>query len=267
MIITHLSTAARLVFLTLVAGFLAMPIVVVSLVSFNQTSQMVFPPSEWSLRWYFDFFSDPTWVSAFTHSIVIALAAAALSTSIALPIAYAQWRHRSRFANILAGLGGLPFVLPSVVIAILFLLFWGTIRHVGQIENIIISHAMTFVAMPLVMITLGFASIDETLIEAAKTMGAPEEHVFTTVVLPIIFPFIVASLIFVAIFSLNEYLIAYMVGGFATQTLPVKIFASMRTGFSPAICVAAVLFLTIGLIGFLTIARFGNLPKLMGAKG
>ena len=262
----RISTFARVAFLALVALFLALPIIVVALVSFNSTSQMVFPPREWSLRWYFDFFSDPTWVDSFTRSIVIALAAAVLSTSIALPIAYAQWRHRSRFANLLAGLGGLPFVLPSVVIAILFLLFWGTIRHVGQIENIIISHAITFIAMPLVMITLGFASIDETLVEAARTMGAPEEHVFGTVVLPIVFPFIFSSMIFVAIFSLNEYLIAYMVGGFASQTLPVKIFSSMRTGFSPAICVAAVLFLSIGLAGFLAIARFGNLPRLLGGK-
>jgi putative spermidine/putrescine transport system permease protein len=264
--IAQFSTILRFAFLGLVALFLAMPIVVVSLVSFNGSSQMVFPPHDWSLRWYGEFFSDPAWLASFTRSVIIAISAAALSTSIALPIAYAQWRHRSRFANFLAGLGGLPFVLPSVVIAILFLLFWGTIRHVGQIENIIISHAVTFVAMPLVMITLGFASIDQSLIEAAQTMGAPDEYVFHTVVLPIVFPFIVASIIFVAIFSLNEYLIAYMVGGFAVQTLPVKIFSSMRTGFSPAICVAAVLFLAIGLTGFLTIARFGNLPKLLGAK-
>jgi putative spermidine/putrescine transport system permease protein len=265
--IIHLSTGARVLFLSLVALFLAMPITVVSLVSFNSTAQMVFPPQEWSMRWYVEFFTDPTWVDSFTRSIVIALAAAVLSTSIALPIAYAQWRQRSRFANILAGLGGLPYVLPSVVVAILFLLFWGAVKHVGQIENIIISHAITFVAMPLVMITLGFASVDRSLIEAAQTMGAPDEHVFHTVVLPIVFPFIISGLIFVAIFSLNEYLIAYMVGGFSVQTLPVKIFSSMRTGFSPAICVAAVLFLAIGLAGFLAVARFGNLPKLLGAKG
>lgn len=265
--IARLSATARFIFLALVALYLAMPIAVVSLVSFNGTAQMVFPPQQWSLRWYFDFFSDPSWVDAFTRSIIIAVSAALLSTSIALPIAYAQWRHRSRFADLLAGLGGLPFILPSVVIAILFLLFWGTVQHVGQLENIIISHAVTFVAMPLVMITLGFSSVDHSLVEAAQTMGAPDEHVFHTVVLPIVFPFIVSSVIFVAIFSLNEYLIAYMVGGFAVQTLPVKIFSSMRTGFSPAICVAAVLFLVIGLTGFLTVARFGNLPKLLGARG
>ncbi|GHA13656.1 spermidine/putrescine ABC transporter permease [Devosia pacifica] len=258
---------ARFVFLTLVAIFLAMPLIVVSSVSFNDTAQMVFPPQGLSLRWYEEFFNDPTWVGAFERSVIIALSASVLSTSLALPIAYAQWKHRSKVADALAALGGLPFILPPVVIAIVFLLFWGIVQHVGRIENIIVSHAITFVAMPLVMITLGFASVEQTLVEAAETMGAREDQVFRSIALPIVLPFIIASLIFVTIFSLNEYLIAYMVGGFATQTLPVKIFSSMRTGFTPTMCVAAVLFLTLGLAGFLAIARLGNLPKLMGAKG
>jgi putative spermidine/putrescine transport system permease protein len=264
--IDRLADAGRFIFLALVAIFLAMPLVVVASVSFNETAQMTFPPQALSLRWYQEFFADPDWTGSFERSIIIALSAALLSTSIALPIAYAQWRHKSRFANILAGLGGLPFIFPSVVIAIVFLLFWGAVRHVGQMENIVISHAVTFVAMPMVMISLGFSSIDDSLIEAAQTMGAPDDHVFRTVAFPIVLPFIVASLIFVTIFSLNEYLIAYMVGGFSVQTLPVKIFSSMRTGFTPAMCVAAVLFLALGLVGFLAIARLGNLPKLMGAK-
>jgi putative spermidine/putrescine transport system permease protein len=116
------------------------------------------------------------------------------------------------------------------------------------------------------MISLGFTSIDKALVEAAQTMGAPDEHVFHSVVLPIVMPFIISGAFFVMIFSLNEYMVAYMVGGFSVQTLPVKIFTNMRTGFSPAMCVAAVVFLGIGIAAFLAIARFGNLPKLLGAK-
>jgi putative spermidine/putrescine transport system permease protein len=40
----------------------------------------------------------------------------------------------------------------------------------------------------------------------------------------------------------------------------------MRTGFTPTMCVGAVLFALVGLAGFLLIARLGNLPKLLGAK-
>jgi putative spermidine/putrescine transport system permease protein len=86
------------------------------------------------------------------------------------------------------------------------------------------------------------------------------------VVLPIVAPFIASSLIFSAILSLNEYVIAFMVAGFTVETMPVKIFNSMRTGFSPTMCVGAVLFTAVGLAGFLAIAWLGNLPKLLGAR-
>ncbi len=115
-------------------------------------------------------------MAAFERSLVIAAASSVLATSVALPIAYAQWKLGSRLAKGLAVLGGVPFLLPPVIISVLFLLFWGALKHVGQIENTIISHAVTFLALPLVLITLGFSSIDRELVEAAETMGARESR-------------------------------------------------------------------------------------------
>jgi putative spermidine/putrescine transport system permease protein len=116
------------------------------------------------------------------------------------------------------------------------------------------------------MISLGFAGIDKSLVEAARTMGARDNDILRTVAVPMVLPFVVSSFIFVAIFSLNEYVIAFMVAGFTAETMPVKIFSNMRTGFSPTMCVGAVLFMLIGLFGFITVARLGNLPKLLGAR-
>jgi len=256
----------RQVFLVALAFFLAAPLIIVAGVSFNSTAQMTFPPQDISLRWYAAFMHDPAWTAAFLRSVAIAVAASLLTISVAFPIAYIQWKTNSRLSKILGGMAGVPFVLPPVVIAVLFLLFWGTVRHVGQIENIVVSHAVTFIAVPLVMISLGFAGIDKSLVEAAKTMGARDNDVLRTVAFPMVLPFIVSSFIFVAIFSLNEYVIAFMVAGFTAETMPVKIFSNMRTGFSPTMCVGAVLFMLIGLLGFITVARLGNLPRLLGAR-
>lgn len=263
---TTFNAAARNVFLILLAVFLAAPLIIVAGVSLNSTAQMTFPPQSISGRWYSEFFSDPSWTSAFWRSVIVACLTSLLSTSIAFPIAYVQWKTGSKLSKILGGMAGAPFVLPPVIIAVLFLLFWGTVRHVGQIENIVISHAVTFIAMPLVMISLGFSSIDKSLVEAARTMGATNNDVLRTVAFPLVMPFVISSMIFVAIFSLNEYVIAFMVAGFTAETMPVKIFSNMRTGFSPTMCVGAVLFMLIGLCGFLAVARMGNLPKLLGAR-
>jgi len=264
---SRLLRSSRNILLACLLVFLVLPLLVVVGVSFNGTAQMVFPPNQISLRWYGEFLANPGWTGAFQRSAIIAVLASGLATAIALPIAYVQWRYNSTFARVLGGFGSLPFLLPSIVLAIIFLLFWSALGHVGKMENIVVSHAITYLAVPLTMTSLGFSTINSELVESARTMGAPDEYVFRSVILPLIAPYCISSMIFVAIFSLNEVLISYMVGGFATETLPVKIFTSLRTGFSPAMCVAAVLFLALGVLGFLTVARLGNLPRLLGARG
>ena len=260
------ATPWRFLFLASLAVFLVLPLAVVLGVSFNGTAQMIFPPQSPGWRWYQTFFSDPAWTGAFRHSILIAVLASLLSTAVALPIAYVNWRFNTRFARLLAGLGALPFLVPSVVVAIIFLLFWSVLGHVGRLENIVVSHAVTFLAIPLTMISLGFSTVGKSLVECARTLGADDEYLFRSVVLPLIAPYVISSTIFVAVFSMNELLISYMVGGFATQTLPVKVFISLRSGFTPAMCVAAVLFFIVGVVGFLAVARLGNLPRLLGAR-
>jgi putative spermidine/putrescine transport system permease protein len=261
-----IGTAARRLFLALVAIFLVAPLVIVGGVSFNSAARMNFPPQHASLIWYRVFFTDPGWMSAFTLSSVVASLAALVAGSIALPIAYVVWRYRSRAAITLQATARVSFLLPSVVVSIVFLAFWSSIGHAGHIEDTILSHAIVFVTLPLATMGLGFAAVDPALIEAARTMGARDSEVLHTVIRPIVLPYILSGLIFVFILSLNEYIIAYMVAGFEVETLPIKVFNNLRMGFTPTMCVGAVLFMLLEILGFGTIALIGDLPKLLGAR-
>jgi putative spermidine/putrescine transport system permease protein len=259
-----MKAAGKILFLGLLAIFMAAPLVVVAGVSFNGTQRMNFPPQNASLIWYEAFFGDTAWMSAFSLSLIVAGLAALASVSIALPISYAIWKYRSRMALVLESLARISFLLPSIVLSIVFLVFWSAIGHVGRIEDTILSHAVVFVALPLATIGLGFRSVDMALIEAARTMGAREGDVLRTVVRPIVLPYIISGLVFVFILSLNEYIIAYMVAGFEVETLPIKVFNNLRMGFQPTMCVGAVLFMALGVFAFSAVAVIGDLPKLLG---
>ncbi|HEX4506956.1 MAG TPA: ABC transporter permease [Alphaproteobacteria bacterium] len=259
-----MKAAGKIVFLTVLAIFMAAPLVVVAGVSFNSTQRMNFPPQNPSLVWYETFFGDPAWMSAFSLSLIVAVLAALASVSIALPIAYAIWKYKSRLALVLESLARISFLLPSIVLSIVFLVFWSWIGHFGRIEDTILSHAVVFVALPLATIGMGFRSIDMALVEAARTMGARESDVLRTVIRPIVLPYIVSGLVFVFILSLNEYIIAYMVAGFEVETLPIKVFNNLRMGFQPTMCVGAVLFMALGVVAFSAVAVIGDLPKLLG---
>jgi putative spermidine/putrescine transport system permease protein len=256
----------RHVFLGLFASFLALPLVIVAGVSFNDSRRMRFPPERWSSRWYIDFLHDPAWMGALRSSLLIGVCAALLAASVALPICYFEWKYRLRVARVLNTLGRVPFMLPPVVLAVVFLVFWSLLGHVGRMEDVIIAHAVVFLQLPLAAMMLGFHSIDRTLVEAAQTLGARDADVFRTIVLPIVMPYVVSGMLFVCLLSLNEYIIAQMVVGFAIETLPIKIFNSLRAGFSPTMCVGAVLFMLAGLIGYTFIALISDLPKLLGSE-
>ena len=162
-------------------------------------------------------------------------------------------------------LGVAPFTLPPVITALGFLTFWATSGLYGQAWTAVIAHAIFFVTLPLVTLTLGFSSIDRSLTEAAATMGADDRTVFRTVILPLILPYVVSGYAFAFVLSLNEYIVAYMTIGFVRETLPIKVFNALRYGYTPTMAAVSVLFVAVTAAVFGLIARFGDLPRLMGA--
>ena len=122
-----------------------------------------------------------------------------------------------------------------------------------------------FVTLPLVTLSLGFSSIDRSFVEAAATMGASDRTIFRTVILPLILPYLVSGYAFAFVLSLNEYIVAYMTVGFTLETLPIKIFNALRYGYTPTMASVTILFVATAAVIFSLVAKFGDLPKLLGA--
>jgi len=255
----------RLGYFAVIALFLAAPLIIVAGVSLNAKKALLFPPQGLSLAWYGDLFTDAGWRSALLASLSIAALSAALAVAVALPLAWFMWRRVAPWTQIFMVLGVAPFMLPPVITALGFLSFWATLGFYGQPWTAVISHAIFFVTLPLVTLSLGFASVDRSLVEAAATMGADDRTVFRTIVLPLIRPYMVSGFAFAFVLSLNEYIVAYMTVGFTVETLPIKIFNALRYGYTPTMAAVAVLFVMLAAVIFGLVARFGDLPRLLGA--
>ena len=258
-------TALRRLLFFVVGLFLALPLIVVAGVSINQRQTLAFPPQGFSLSWYAQIFTNPEWRNALVASLTLAATSALLALLIALPLAWFLWRRLAPWANIFQLLGVAPFTLPPVITALGLLTFWATTGFYGQSWTAVISHGIFFITLPLVTLSLGFSAIDRSLVEAAATMGADDRTIFRTIVLPLILPYIVSGYAFAFVLSLNEYIVAYMTIGFTMETLPIKIFNALRYGYTPTMASVTVLFLVIAAVIFGLVARFGDLPKLLGA--
>lgn len=252
-------------YMAAIALFLAAPLVVVAGVSVNAKKSLLFPPQGFSLSWYADIFTVGEWRAALFASLGLAALSAALAVLVAMPLTWFLWRRVAPWARVFQFLGIAPFLLPPVITALGFLSFWATAGFYGAPWTAVISHAIFFVTLPLVTLSLGFASIDRALVEAAATMGATDGQVFRTVVVPLITPYLVSGYAFAFVLSLNEYIVSYMTVGFTMETLPIKIFNALRYGYTPTMASVSIFFVVIAAVVFGLVARYGDLPRLLGA--
>ncbi|HEV8564182.1 MAG TPA: ABC transporter permease [Actinomycetota bacterium] len=248
-----------------VIAFLIAPLLVVAIVSINENRYMDFPPQGTSFHWYAELFNDIGWRDSIVRTLVIAMTSSALAVVIATPLAYVLRAYDIRLAPLIYALGILPFMLPPVISAIGAQVFWLSTGYYNRIENVIVSHSIFFSTLPLVTISLAMEQMDRSLGEAAQTLGANPRTTFRTITLPLLLPSIITGYAAAFVLSLNEYIIAFLVAGFAVETLPIKLFNSLRYGFTPTIAAVAVVFILVAATVFSLFALFGNLLRFLGA--
>ncbi len=254
------------IYMSLAALVVLLPIVVVSAAALNGGRSMLFPPKDPTFVRFAEFFlEEPVWRTAIMNSVLIAVGSAALAVLIAWPLAYGLWREQTKASQILAGLGAMPFALPPIVFGVGLGFFWGFGGGLGQIWSGIISHAILFLALPLVTISIGLQSIDRAHLDAAATMGATERIAFRTIILPQMMPYTASGFFFALVLSFNEFIVMFFVSSSAYTTVTLQIFNSLRNGFTPTMAVGAITFIGVSVAVFSLVARFGDLPRLMGA--
>jgi putative spermidine/putrescine transport system permease protein len=248
-----------------VVVFLLAPLLVVAIASFNEPLYLKFPPDSFTLSWYGKLWTDTGWRRAIERSALIATTSAGLAVLVATPLAYVLRAYRIRLSALLYTLGLLPFMLPPIISALGMQVFWNATNHMGRIENVIVAHGIFFSTLPLVTISLAMETMDRSLPEAAQTLGADQRTTFRTITLPLLLPSMITGYAAAFVLSLNEYIIAFLVAGYAVETLPIKIVNGLRYGFTPTIAAVAVVFILIAATVFTLFAIFGNLMRFLGA--
>ena len=156
------------------------PLTVVAGVSVNEKQDAGVSAQGFLALLVWEIFLNPEWRNALMASCHARFCRRRLAVAIALPLAWFLWRRVAPWANIFQLLGVAPFTLPPVITALGLLTFWATTGFYGQTWTAAISHAIFFVTLPLVTLSLGFAAIDRSLVEAAATMGADDRTIFRT---------------------------------------------------------------------------------------
>ncbi|MGI9412219.1 MAG: ABC transporter permease, partial [Hyphomicrobiales bacterium] len=122
-------------------AFLIAPIVVAIMMSFDGRSYLGrFPPPEYSIRWYANFFSDTYYLTGLRTSLILAVIATTVSTLAGVSAAIVLDRYEFPGKQALETLFLSPLVVPAVVIGFALLLFFALIGVFQGFPRLLAGH-------------------------------------------------------------------------------------------------------------------------------
>ena len=211
-------------FCALVFAILILPALVVVYGSFTETGYASVAIPHFSLRWYHEFFNNDQFIASTLTSFQVALSAALSSGLIGTFVAVCIARYDFKGKAVLEGLFTLPLVIPTVVLALAFLLFYTWLGISGGVAAIAIAHVIITTPYVVRLVKSSFANYDWSLERAAANLGASPARVLLHITIPLISPGIIGGTILAFIVSFDDAVVALYLSGTNAVTLPVRIY-------------------------------------------
>ena len=187
---------------------------------------------------------DPFYHDLFAFTAYQALLSTVASVVVGLPGAYLLARFEFPGRRFVRSVTILPFVLPSIMVAVGFLAMFGRTGLVNDalgavglgpleltftLEIIVLAHA--FYNAPLVtrLVTAAWESVDPARVETARTRGASPLRAFRDVTLPQLLPALLTASVLTFIFTFMSFPIVLALGGLELATVEVWLFARVQS--------------------------------------
>jgi spermidine/putrescine transport system permease protein len=222
--------------------FLYVPIFILILYSFNN-SKYSLNWSGFTLRWYDKLFQNDELLDAAINSIMVATSSSLIATLLGTLGAIAFFRYTFSGKKFLSSIVFILIISPEIVMGIALLILFVLLDIELGFNSLLIAH-ITF-SLPFVIVTVmsRLSGFDKNIIEAARDLGAHEFDIFRLVILPNIYPAVIAGFLLSFTLSLDDVIISFFVSGTDFEILPIKIFSMVRLGVSPEInALSAIMF-------------------------
>ena len=222
------------IFLTICTLLFYLPIFVMILYSFNE-SKMNAVWTGFSLKWYHSLFANRDMFEALRNSILLAILASFAAAIIGTLAAYGFSRIKMRSQTVIETLSMLPLMTPEIILGMVLLAFFSLLGLPFGITTLVIGHTTFCIPYVYMMVKARLVGMDQSLLEAARDLGASEIRVFFDITLPMLLPAILSGMLLSFAMSFDDVIISIFVTGAKFNTLPIKIYTQMRTGVSPEI--------------------------------
>jgi iron(III) transport system permease protein len=178
------------------------PILLVVIYSFSNSAAIlsgVLKLSDLTFKNYINLLTNPNAYKPFSISIVYSLTAAIVVTILAILVSRILHKGRDRFTPLLEYGMLIPWMLPSTMIA-LGLITAFNVRQpiifnrilIGTPYFLLFGYIIVKIPFSLRMIKAAFFSVNQSLEEAARSLGAGAFYTMVKVIIPIILPSVIS---------------------------------------------------------------------------
>lgn len=166
-----------------------------------------------------------------SFTILQALISALISILIAFPGAYYFSNYKARGKRLILSLSSLCFTLPSILVVLGFVIFYGNsglinsiLKALFNLENpplkilytfkaIIMAHAFLNIPIALSLITDYYSSLPRSVEKVAATLGASPIKIFFTINFPRLIPILLSAFLLIFLFCFSSFAIILVLGG------------------------------------------------------
>ena len=225
---------SKMSYMTLIYLFFYVPIAILIVYSFNNsTYSMLWHGFTW--QWYQQLIADSDLQAIAVHSLIVGVLAATSATIMGTLAAVTLYRYKFYGRKLLHTLIFILIVSPDIVMGISLLILYSTLKISLGFLTLLFAH-ITF-CIPFVAVTVysRITGLDKNIFEAARDLGAKDFTIFLRIIIPLLWPAIIAGWLLSFTLSLDDVIISYFVTGPDFQILPLQIFSMVRLGVTPEV--------------------------------
>ena len=241
--------------------FLYIPLFILILYSFNDSRVNV----EWvgfTLHWYKVLFSDVQLIDSALNSLCIALIASSVSVVLGTLAGIALHKYSLR---LLPGIVLIPVAAPDHLGGVSLLLFFLMLNFTLGVASITLAHTAFCISFVAIAVKSRMHGMDNSIIDAARDLGATPFKAFWLILVPSILPGIIAGGLMAFTLSIDDFVITFFTAGVGESTLPLAIYSMLKTGVTPEVNAASTMIILVTLI-LMTVATKLS-PAMVSMKG
>jgi spermidine/putrescine transport system permease protein len=241
--------------------FLYAPLAIVVVYSFN-ASRLNAQWVGFTLDWYRKLFHNEEMLGAAWNSLLIGVSASAVSTLLGTMAGYAMYRFKLRLLPVLIVA---PIAIPEILTGVSLLIFFVAIDLTLGLTSIILAHIAFCIGFVAIVVRARLAGMDESLVEAARDLGATPLQAFRLVTLPLIMPGVIAGALMAFTLSIDDFVITYFTAGAGALTLPLEIYTMVKISVTPEVNAVSTLLMLVTLALIVIASRLS--PGALRAGG